>query len=397
MKGKSNLHLSGKHSRRFRSLHAQSGTDVATSPTQQWQDNLMTLMRSDPAGRSELRRGPSRTDTSADDTTPQSELSADAAWTIASPTAESRCFGPSSGLTLLDAQSHAFVDFKEPQLSSVASQSIPLPSPLEVQTIVDGYCAYVHSVLPVMDEGVLVALTAASPQNAVPQELFFAILACGIAHVPATTQGLPSAETYTAYALSLLHPTRASTESVQTLILLAYITLASSPSRAWILSSQATHLATDLGLHRARPSGSLEQHEARSRIWGACIIIDAVTAAAAGRAPSISAKNFDAVLPDLAITSGSASDSAMVFAASVSLASILSRTLTTCYSVRPGVSSTAVAELEGSLETWRAALPSHMRPLSPDGGMSGDRSHAKEAEGMWAMYWTAVELISRPW
>jgi hypothetical protein len=330
-----------------------------------------------------LMRGSRRDDMPSVGMVSPPESPTDATWTRANGDAAPRYFGASSGLTLLGAPPHAPADLQESGLPHVTTDSASLRCDTETHAVLDAYRLCVHPFLPIVDPSQLDAWADGPAQDAVTKALFFATLACGAS----ASVGSSQADTFAAYALSYLHPARSSPREVQTLLLLAYASLSSSPSRAWTLSGQATRLAMDLGMHRAQPSTSAQYQESR-RIWGVCAILDALTAAATGRPPIISARDSDVPPPDL----GTASTFALVFTASTALAAILSRALSTLYTARCGASSAAMTELVGALERWRTSLPAHLHPISSE---EKESHYARETEGMWVMYWVTVELMSR--
>ncbi|KAI9483643.1 MAG: fungal-specific transcription factor domain-containing protein [Benjaminiella poitrasii] len=206
----------------------------------------------------------------------------------------------------------------------------------------------------------------------------------------------------------------------------------------WLLSSAATRMAQDLGLHRASESWDIptSEKETRRRVWWSVYIIDKWTAAATGRPQTIFDEDCDEIYPNesadweevMDVPSKDNEDSEaprypsldknvarkaksgqipiyQPFVQLVKLSEILGRLLQGLYtplakkhSEKHG-SDAIVTYLDNSLSEWRAALPpalqiSHINVRRLD---SHGRTPLLSMSGlMYLSYCTLLILLHRP-
>jgi hypothetical protein len=313
----------------------------------------------------------------------------DGSWASCSGSQSTQYYGHSSGLPAIDQSS--IVDLFTSTLPE-ADLDVIMPGADELRTMAKAYFAHPHHMMPIFDQDTFLA--AATQPSAVvedmPQELLYAALAC--VTVFGSESSMSDKFATKAYA-QLSHVS--SVSSLKVLLLLSFHAVSGSPARAWALSGQATRMAVDLGFHRERaaPDDAVKQHE-RQVLWTACLVLDAATSAMAGRAPSISVHDYDMILPSIA---SAKSLSEEIFAATASLACIISNLLSSLYATRsPAQPQSSQTQLSASLDQWKRSLPPSLRIREgSDDTMSTDDVASGPLVAMHMLYWTAVELIHR--
>ncbi|KAF7366374.1 Zn(2)-C6 fungal-type domain-containing protein [Mycena sanguinolenta] len=151
----------------------------------------------------------------------------------------------------------------------------------------------------------------------------------------------------------------------------------------------------------------------RRRIWYACVIMDKYVSTYIGRPLAIFERDFDTSLPsesDAEELEGWAppSDSPATaaprpghviscFNASARLAGILSQIVQSIYALRPASSRHAeLVVLDGLLEKWHLALPTHLQHDPARTIRSGVEVPLQQVLTLHMQYWCAVLLLHRP-
>ncbi|KAJ6481874.1 fungal-specific transcription factor domain-containing protein [Mycena sanguinolenta] len=239
---------------------------------------------------------------------------------------------------------------------------------------------------------------------------------------PAPSQYMwPAGDAFLFRAKALLDSSYASsrTSTCQALLLMGFREIGiGAMAQAWIYIGMAVRMAQDLGLQRdadgwdGKLFGAWDIAE-RRRIWYACVIMDKYVSTYIGRPLAIFERDFDTSLPSESDAEeleewtppsdsrGSAAPRPghviSCFNASARLAGILSQIVQSIYALRPASSRHAeLVVLDGLLEKWHLALPTHLQHDPARTIRSGVETPLQQVLTLHMQYWCAVLLLHRP-